>query len=111
VESQHLNVSFFELGDTKLELLEATSEQSAVSKFLMLKGEGVHHIAFEVEDIKAEMLRLKAEGFELLQDEPSIGADNKWVCFIHPRSANGVLVELCQSIIATTFSDSDALES
>jgi methylmalonyl-CoA/ethylmalonyl-CoA epimerase len=96
VESEGVSTSFFMIGDTKIELLEATNESSAISKFIDKKGEGIHHIAFEVADIRAEMERLKNEGFILLNQEPKPGADNKLVCFIHPRSANGVLVELCQ---------------
>lgn len=96
LESQHLNVSFFKLEDTKVELLEPTSDQSAIHKFLLLKGEGIHHVAFEVEDIYAEMERLKGEGFQALTEKPYIGALNKLVCFFHPRTTNGVLVELCQ---------------
>ncbi|MDB5226149.1 MAG: methylmalonyl-CoA epimerase [Bacteroidota bacterium] len=96
LDSQHLNVSFFELGDTKVELLEPQSEESAIHKFLLLKGEGIHHVAFEVEDIHAEMERLKNEGFQPLTETPYVGALNKLVCFFHPKSTNGVLVELCQ---------------
>jgi methylmalonyl-CoA/ethylmalonyl-CoA epimerase len=98
VASQNVLTSFFIAGESKIELLEATGADSPIRKFIERKGEGIHHIAFEVEDIRSEMQRLKEEGFELLNDEPAIGADNKWVCFLHPRSANGVLVELCQSI-------------
>ena len=98
VESEAVITSFFKVGGTKVELLQATSEQSAISKFIDKKGEGVHHIAFAVEDIRAEMARLKEEGFTLLNDEPKKGADNKWVCFLHPKSAGGVLIELCQEI-------------
>lgn len=98
VESQKLDVSFFFLKDTKVELLQPIDETSTISKFLSQKGEGIHHVAFEVEDIKAEMERLKNEGFQLLSSEPMIGANNKWVCFVHPKTANGVLVELCQKI-------------
>lgn len=98
VEDQKVITSFFQTGDSKIELLEATAEESPISKFIMKRGEGIHHLAFEVEDIKAEMERLRGEGFHLLQDEPSTGADNKWVCFLHPKSTNGVLIEICQSI-------------
>ena len=98
LESQHLNVSFFQLEDTKVELLEPTSEMSAIHKFLLLKGEGMHHVAFEVEDIYAEMERLKGEGFQALTEKPYVGALNKLVCFFHPKTTNGVLVELCQKI-------------
>ena len=98
VESEAVNTSFFSVGNTKIELLEATAEHSAIAKFIERKGEGIHHIAFEVADIHAEMERLKGEGFQLLNEAPKRGADNKMVCFIHPKSANGVLVELCQEI-------------
>ena len=98
VESEQVNTSFFKVGESKIELLTGTSELSAISKFIEKKGEGIHHLAFEVEDIRAEMERLKSLGFQLIQDTPKRGADNKLVCFIHPRSSNGVLLELCQSI-------------
>ena len=98
VASQGVLTSFFQAGEAKIELLEATNADSPIHKFIERKGEGVHHIAFEVADIRAEMQRLKNDGFQLLHEEPSIGADNKWVCFIHPKSANGVLIELCQTI-------------
>lgn len=98
VASEHVNTSFFQTGESKVELLQATAPESAIAKFIERKGEGIHHVAFEVSDIKAEMKRLAAEGFRLLNEEPKRGADNKWVCFLHPKSANGVLVELCQSI-------------
>jgi methylmalonyl-CoA/ethylmalonyl-CoA epimerase len=98
ISDQKVITSFFNAGMTKIELLEATDEESPVYKFIERKGEGIHHIAFEVDDIRTEMKRLKSAGFELLQEEPTIGADNKWVCFIHPKSANGVLVEICQTI-------------
>lgn len=96
VESEFVKTSFFKIGENKIELLEATSPESAVSKFLEKKGEGIHHIAFDVKDIRAEMKRLKEEGFVLLNEEPKPGADNKLVCFLHPKSTNGVLIELCQ---------------
>ncbi len=98
VASENVVTSFFQTGEAKVELLEASSPDSAIAKFIEKRGEGIHHIAFEVEDIKAEMQRLENEGFVLLNKEPKLGADNKLVCFIHPMSANGVLVELCQSI-------------
>ncbi|GAB2531665.1 methylmalonyl-CoA epimerase [Rufibacter soli] len=98
VESEAVNTSFFHVGNTKIELLEATADHSAIARFIEKKGEGIHHIAFEVEDIVAEMERLKGEGFQLLNETPKRGADNKLVCFVHPKSANGVLVELCQEI-------------
>ena len=98
VPEQKVRTSFFKAGNVKIELLQALDSESPIQRFLDKKGEGIHHIAFMVEDILLEMKRLKEEGFELLQDEPSIGADNMRVCFIHPRSVNGVLVELCQPI-------------
>lgn len=98
VEREGVMTSFFQVGPNKIELLEATKENSPIAKYLEKRGEGVHHIAFEVEDIKAEMKRLKEDGFKLLSEEPKRGADNKMVAFIHPKSANGVLVELCESI-------------
>lgn len=98
VDDQMVITSFFKAGDSKVELLQATSELSPIHRFIEKRGEGIHHIAFEVDDIRKEMQRLREEGFELLQDEPVRGADHKLVCFIHPRSAHGVLVELCQSI-------------
>jgi len=98
VESEMVTTSFFKTGDSKVELLEAKSPESAISKFIEKKGEGLHHIAFEVDDIVAEMENLKNLGFTLLSDKPKRGADNKLICFIHPKSANGVLIELCQEI-------------
>lgn len=98
VASEHVNTSFFQIGASKIELLEATHPDSAIAKYIEKRGEGIHHIAFEVEDIHAEMERLQKEGFRLLNEQPKRGADNKLVCFLHPKSANGVLVELCQSI-------------
>ena len=98
VESEFVNTSFFIAGENKIELLEATNPESAIAKFIEKKGEGIHHIAFDVEDIYAEMARLKAEGFIILNENPKKGADNKLVCFVHPKSANGVLIELCQEI-------------
>ena len=98
VESENVSTSFFMLGETKIELVEATGPDSAISKFIDKKGEGIHHIAYEVSDIIKEMTRLKEQGFELLNSEPKKGADNKLICFLHPKSTNGVLVELCQEI-------------
>jgi len=98
VSSENVNTSFFKVGGTKIELLEGTTEDSAITRFVQRRGEGIHHIAFEVEDILQEMERLKQEGFTLLSDAPKKGADNKLVCFVHPRSANGVLIELTQEI-------------
>ena len=98
VASENVLTSFFKTGQAKVELLEGTSPDSAISKFIEKRGEGIHHVAFEVKDIRAEMQRLEKEGFKILNKEPKRGADNKLVCFIHPKSANGVLVELCQSL-------------
>ncbi|MCB9033279.1 MAG: methylmalonyl-CoA epimerase [Chitinophagales bacterium] len=97
MEAQHLKVLFYELEDTKVELISSLSEKSAIHKFLQ-KGDGMHHVCFEVEDIYAEMHRLKEEGFKLLSEQPYKGAMNKLVCFVHPKSANGVLIELCQKM-------------
>jgi len=97
VASENVITAFLQCGPNKIELLEATSEDSPIAKFIAKKGEGVHHIAFEVKDIRAEMERLKGEGFVLLNEEPKMGADNKLVCFVHPKGVNGVLVELCQN--------------
>lgn len=98
VESEGVSTSFFMCGESKIELLEATNPDSPIAKFVAKKGEGIHHIAYAVKDIKSEMQRLKNEGFTLLNEEPKKGADNKLVAFLHPKSANGVLVELCQEI-------------
>ena len=98
VVTEGVLTSFFKVGDSKIELLEATRADSPIAKFIEKKGEGIHHIAFEVADIQAEMKRLEAEGFTLLNKEPKRGADNKWVCFLHPKGTNGVLIELCQSM-------------
>jgi methylmalonyl-CoA/ethylmalonyl-CoA epimerase len=96
VASEGVKTSFFTCGESKIELLEASSQDSPIAKFIAKKGEGIHHIAFAVSDIKAEVKRLKEEGFVVLNEEPKKGADNKWVVFLHPKSSNGVLVELCQ---------------
>jgi methylmalonyl-CoA/ethylmalonyl-CoA epimerase len=98
VESEKVATSFFKIGESKIELLEASDPDSPIAKFIEKRGEGIHHIAFEVSDIIAEIERLEAEGFVPLNREPKRGADNKLVAFLHPKSANGVLVELCQSI-------------
>lgn len=95
VASEHVNTSFFQVGETKIELLEATNSDSAIAKFIEKRGEGIHHIAYDVEDLAAERARLIAEGFQPI-GEIKAGADNKLVCFFHPKSAAGVLVELCQ---------------
>jgi methylmalonyl-CoA/ethylmalonyl-CoA epimerase len=94
IESEAVRTAFLQCGPNKIELLEALNDDSPIAKFLTQKGEGIHHIAFEVTDIRAEMQRLKNEGFVLLSDEPKPGADNKLVCFVHPKNTNGVLVEL-----------------
>jgi methylmalonyl-CoA/ethylmalonyl-CoA epimerase len=98
VASEAVDTVFFHVGGAKVELLAGTAPESAISKYLSKKGEGIHHVAFEVIDIRAEMTRLRDEGFILLNEEPKLGADNKLVCFVHPKSAAGVLVELCQEI-------------
>ncbi len=98
VESEQVRTSFFRSGPNKIELLESSSPDSPIARFLSRRGPGVHHIAFEVEDIRKEMERLRKEGFRILNEEPKRGADNKLVCFIHPKSAGGILIELCQSI-------------
>tara|TARA_A100001391_G_scaffold171791_1_gene133208 strand:- start:227 stop:634 length:408 start_codon:yes stop_codon:yes gene_type:complete len=98
VESEGVETSFFRCGESKIELLEATDPDSPIANFIEKRGEGIHHIAFAVTDIWAEMERLKNEGFTLLSEKPKKGADNKLVAFVHPKSANGVLVELCQEI-------------
>ena len=98
VASEGVNTSFFETGESKIELLQASNPDSAIAKFIAKKGEGIHHVAFGVTDIRAEMSRLSKAGFILLNDEPKRGADNKLVCFIHPKNTMGVLIELCQEI-------------
>jgi len=98
VLSEGVRTSFFELGANKIELLEASKDDSPIAKFIDKKGEGIHHVAFAVDDIVSEMKRLKAQGFRLLNEMPKKGADNKLIAFVHPKSANGVLVELCQEI-------------
>ena len=98
VETEGVKTSFFQVGDTKVELLQATRPDSPIAKYLEKKPEGIHHIAFDVQDIDAEVSRLKEAGFEILNETPKQGADNKLVVFLHPRSTNGVLVELCQEI-------------
>ena len=98
VETERVNTAFFKTGETKIELLESTDPNGVIAKFIEKKGEGLHHIAFDVADIHAEMKRLKDEGFILLSEEPKKGADNKLVCFLHPKGTSGVLIELCQSI-------------
>lgn len=95
VESEQVSTAFFRTGDTKIELLESSNAEGVIARFIDKKGEGIHHIAFEVADIEAEMKRLTAEGFVLLNEKPKPGADNKLVCFLHPKNTNGVLIELC----------------
>src|SRR6476469_7262816 len=96
VSSENVLTAFFKTGNTKIELLESTSEHGVLKKFIDKRGEGLHHIAFEVDDIEAEMARLQQEGFTLLNDKPKRGADNKLICFLHPKDTSGVLIELCQ---------------
>lgn len=95
VESEKVSTAFFQNGPNKIELLESTDPDGVIAKFIEKKGEGIHHIAFAVEDIEAEMERLKKEGFVLLNEKPKQGADNKLVCFLHPKHTNGVLIEIC----------------
>ncbi len=96
VEGEQVQTAFFKKGDTKIELLESSTSDGVISKFIEKKGEGIHHIAFDVEDIEYEIRRLKEEGFVVLNEQPKRGADNKLVCFLHPKGTNGVLIELCQ---------------
>ena len=98
VKSEHVITSFFETGESKIELVQATDPESAIAKFIEKKGEGIHHIAFDVTNIKEELERLEKEGFTIITKEPKKGADNKLVAFLHPNSTNGVLIELCQEI-------------
>lgn len=96
VDSEQVETAFFKTGETKIELVQSIGNDGVISRFIEKKGEGLHHIAFEVADIRAEMKRLKDEGFVLLSEEPKNGADNKLVCFLHPKNTNGVLIEICQ---------------
>jgi methylmalonyl-CoA/ethylmalonyl-CoA epimerase len=98
VISEGVKTSFFKAGPNKIELLEATNPESPIAKFIEKKGEGIHHIAFEVSDIISDIARLKSEGFVILNETPKKGADNKLIAFVHPKSSNGVLIELCQEI-------------
>jgi len=98
VESEMVNTAFFQTGETKIELLESQQTEGVIAKFIAKNGEGIHHIAFEVSDLASEMARLKGEGFTILNETPKKGADNKLICFLHPKGTNGVLIELCQSI-------------
>ena len=98
VTSEKVMTAFFQSGETKIELLESTDPEGVIARFIEKKGEGIHHVAFDVEDIHAEMDRLRAEGFILLNETPKRGADNKLICFVHPKTTGGVLVELCQEI-------------
>lgn len=96
VESEGVKTAFFQVGPNKIELLEPTRADSPIAKFLERKGEGIHHVAYATEDIRAELQRLKEAGYRLLHEEPKKGADHKWVAFVHPKDAHGVLMELCQ---------------
>ena len=98
VDSEGVNTSFFKTGESKVELLQATKDESAIAKFIAKKGEGIHHIAFAVKDIHIEIKRLKEGGYTIINESPKKGADNKLVCFVHPKNTNGVLIELCQEI-------------
>jgi methylmalonyl-CoA/ethylmalonyl-CoA epimerase len=95
LETEKVNTAFFQQGETKIELLESRDNEGVIAKYINKKGEGVHHLAFAVTDMEAEIKRLTAEGFELLDNKPRAGADNKWVCFLHPKNTGGVLIELC----------------
>lgn len=99
VASEGVKTAFFKTGESKIELVASSNDTSSIAKYIDKKGEGIHHVAFEVENIEAEMKRLTALGFELIHEKPFKGADNKMVCFLHPKSSNGVLVELCQEIV------------
>ena len=99
VEGENVTTSFLTTGQTKIELLQSNTAEGVIANFIAKKGEGVHHIAFEVDNIELEMARLKSEGFTLLSEKPKLGADNKLVCFVHPKDVHGVLIEICQSII------------
>ena len=99
VESEHVITAFFRTGNNKIELLQATSPESTIAKFVQKRGEGIHHVAYAVKDIHAEMERLRSEGFRILNEQPKRGADNKLICFVHPKDASGVLTELCQEIL------------
>ena len=103
VESEGVNTSFFQTGESKIELLQATTNESAIAKFIEKRGEGIHHIAFAVKDISGEIKRLKEEGFMVINETPKKGADNKLVCFVHPKNTQGVLIELCQEIDSDSF--------
>lgn len=98
VASEKVTTEFFEIGESKIELLLAESDDSPIAKFIEKRGEGIHHIAFEVDNIENEIIRLKNEGFQFIAEQPKKGADNKLICFLHPKTSNGVLIELCQSI-------------
>ena len=99
VETEYVITRFFRTGESKIELLEASSDDSPIAKFIAKRGEGIHHIAFHVDDIEKEMERLKSAGFTLINEQPKHGADNKLVCFVHPKDTNGTLIELCQDIL------------
>lgn len=107
VPSEKVTTAFFHTGGTKIELLESTELQSSINRFIEKRGEGIHHIAFSVDNIREVINRLKSKGFELVQSEPKVGADNKLVCFLNPSSTNGVLIELCQE----NFSSGDSVVS
>ncbi len=98
VPSEHVTTSFYRAGEVKIELLEATSDESPIARFIKTRGEGIHHVAFEVQDIALEIQRLRSEGFQVINEQPKKGADNKLVAFVHPKSVGGLLVELCQEI-------------
>lgn len=100
VATEQVTTQFFQVGESKVELLQANSEESVIAQFIEKRGEGIHHIAFHVNDIHQEMQRLRDAGFRVLSEQPKRGADNKWVCFVHPKDTHGTLIELCQDISA-----------
>lgn len=99
VESEKVSTAFFKTGESKVELLESLTEDGVIAKYIRKNGEGMHHVAFAVDNMETEIRRLKAEGFEFINDLPKKGADNKLICFLHPKSTNGILIELCQEIL------------
>lgn len=107
VENESVKTSFFKMGESKVELLEALNPDSPIARFIDKKGEGLHHIAYGVDNIKKEMQRLTEKGFQLIDDKPRRGADNKWVAFVHPKSAGGILIELCQDVLTPDLPERD----
>ena len=110
VASEDVDVAFYQTGESKIELLQSLSDDSAIRKYINKKGEGIHHIAFEVDDINSEITRLKNEGFQFINETPKSGADNKLICFLHPKTTNGVLIELCQEKAWRKYQEVSRLE-